>query len=63
MHPGAHYYVLFVLVKRQLLLSGEFFVIYHLESLAMHSAGHCQDRDIQAAQGRAQGTFFDEMVL
>ena len=53
MYPGAHYYVLFVLVKRQLLLCGEFLVIYQLESFAVHAAGHRQDRDIQATQGRA----------
>ena len=63
MNPGAHYYVLFELVKRHLLLSGEFFLIYQLEGLAVHAAGHRQDRDIQAAQGRAKGTLFDELVL
>jgi len=63
MYPGANYYVLFVLVKRQLLLCGEFLIIYHLESLAVHAGGHRQDRDIQATQGGAQGTFFHELVL
>lgn len=53
MYPGAYYNVLFVLIKRQLLLSGEFLVIDQLENFAMHAAGHRQDWDIQAAQGGA----------